>query len=52
MQIEQKVVTVPNEDADINALITAQAADSWVVSSIKVYHDDTTVIVLFQKVTS
>lgn len=31
-QTEQKVQTVSNDDASINAAIAAQAADSWVVS--------------------
>lgn len=31
MTITQKVVTVANNDTDINAEITAQNADGWVI---------------------
>lgn len=46
---EQKVVTVSNEDVDINAEINTQAADNWLVSSIIMYTNDTWVLILFTR---
>ncbi len=46
---EQKVSTVSNNDVAINAEIDAQAADSWLVSSLTLFNDDTDVIILFSR---
>lgn len=45
---EQKVVTVPNTDTDINNEITAQS-DTWLVSSLTLFNDDSNVIILFTR---
>lgn len=44
---EQKVVTVANNDTAINAEITTQAADDWVVTNIFISGSD--VIILFSR---
>lgn len=44
---EQKVVTVANNDTDINAAITAQAADSWLAGSLTLSGTD--IIILFTR---
>lgn len=46
---EQKVVTVANNDTDINAEITAQAADKWLASLFT--PSGTDVIILFMRTT-
>lgn len=47
--MEQKVVTVSNDDSSINAEITLQAADSWLVSSLTLFNSDASVIILFTR---
>lgn len=44
---EQKVVTVANNDTDINTEITTQAADSWILNQITISGSD--VILLFSR---
>ena len=44
---EQKTVTVPNNDTDINAEITTQAVDGWLASLFTVSGAD--VIILFTR---
>ena len=44
---EQKVSTVANNDIDINAEITAQAVDSWIVSSLTLSGSD--MVILFTR---
>ncbi len=45
---EQKVVTVANSDAAMNAEITAQAVDSWVVSHLLL--SGANIIILFSRI--
>lgn len=47
--LEQKVSTISNNDTDINAEITTQASDGWVVSTIILSGTD--VIILFTRQT-
>lgn len=44
---EQKVVTVVNNDTDINAELTTQAVDSWIATLFTVSGSD--VIILFTR---
>lgn len=50
MAVEQKVVTVSNTDEAMNAEITAQVADNWIVGSIIPSGSD--VIILFSRINS
>jgi hypothetical protein len=45
--IEQKVITVANNDGAINTEITTQSADGWLVGSITLSGTD--VIILFSR---
>lgn len=47
MTMEQKVLTVANNDTDINAAITAQAVDGWFVGSLTLSGTD--IIILFTR---
>lgn len=47
MTISQKVVTVDNTDAAMNAEITTQGASGWAVTLLTLFNDDTSVIILF-----
>lgn len=44
---ESKVVTVANNDTDINAAITAQGEENWIVTSITLSGTD--IIILFTR---
>jgi len=48
--IESKVVTVANNDTDINNAIETQGADNWLVASVTVSGTD--VILLFTRQTT
>lgn len=50
MTIEQKATTIANNDTDLNAEITAQNADGFLVVSLTISGTD--VIILSQKVTT
>lgn len=47
LTIEQKVVTVANNETGINTEIATQAADGWIVGSITISGSD--VIILFTR---
>lgn len=49
MTIEQKVVTVENDDTAMNDEITTQSVDGWVLFSLTL--SDVNVILLFNKTT-
>lgn len=42
--VEQKVVTVANNDTDINASITTEAADDWLVTLLCVSGSDMVIL--------
>lgn len=44
---EQKVVTVANNDSAINAEITTQSGDDWLMEDLFIYPDGTNVILSF-----
>lgn len=44
---EQKVLTVPATDTDINTAITTEGADDWIVTSL--VPSSTNMIILFQR---
>lgn len=46
---EQKILTVANNDTDVNAAITAQAADGWITAQLIVSGSD--IIILFTRLT-
>jgi hypothetical protein len=47
LPVEQKVLTVANNDTDINAAITTEAASDWLVSFMIVSGSD--MVILFQR---
>lgn len=50
--VNQKVVTVANNDTDINAEIATQNALGFAVTLITLFSDDANVIILFTQTTS
>lgn len=51
MTIEQKVITVSLDDITINDEIALQAEAGWTVNSLVLTHDDSEVVILFNKIT-
>ena len=47
--IEQKVVTVTNDDTTINTEITTQGSDQWIFGGIVIWSDNSKVILLFSR---
>lgn len=47
--IEQKVVTVTNDDTTINAEINTQGSDGWLLGFVTLWTDNSKVILFFSR---
>lgn len=50
MTTTQKSVTVANNDTAINAEITTQNGDGWLLYQLVLWNDDTNAVLIFTKV--